>query len=946
MKLSENLIRQLIQKSLLLEAKYQFRNLLIFKETIVGENNLFDEINSTFVQNGGPQHDLNNPKSAGRFFIDVLFECMEEINEIIDAGQQNQIDIPDRIMTICNYILFLFSQKEVTVRTVRSGQTFKDYILNFMTYYSKTSYPGTTTVYEKLSYVFGALNEKSAVSSLDSILRDKNYIKSEKETLYPFGKDTIVDGYKVVAPLSIRSSIFWARTNWLGEEIVLPSQEDISWCTARLRGGNMFNSYFVGGGTTLFYFLPEGDIEGVKKFCIGITKIKILDERSKLGKIAAKKKNELDSDDYEVWEYEQWKQNPADWKFKLNVGGNTTVGFENHPILEDETNDFSKKETRNKIKKALKLSNDVILLQFEKEMQNRDPIDQEQYTSLLDVEQFAASTNINSLAPIDPATGKRDRGDIQMVATSIENVLKTYNSKIYKAKGFVPDSKIVNYIDKNYAYWQKEGLNLSFYIPLSLRNNKEKILELLRSIIISSGKRIEYKKIKNMVSTSLTNDYDIFKYVFLSNIFYFMGDKDLIKDMELLTNPATRGFSKFIQFFEDSFETLRTDFSDFFDEKRQIIFSERISKIILSPNFKINEKIPNEKLANLFFTYRCPAFIKLLSYDYCLQNPGLLLKIAEFSKNKIFSKEGSVIDAVPSFLTSKYVKWMAAKDLEFGKHYLVPSELLSNKGFVEKLIAIDPSCLELLAAFGSNLSEDPDILFSFISGVKDIETIQENLNRIFNKKCLNHELITYDFLEKMCQSNIMIFYAIFDWAKYMKVKEYTSEEEKTTVKPSWASDDSLKIEKFKNSREQVENVLNFIIDFVSNRENVLKLVFSYNEGISDETLNPAEGLGHLFALLKDAIASNKSEVLSELYNDLTRDISLLKKVINIQKIKFKNKLVDEWYFVNSTWLISRYADQSIKDEIDEYIQNRDLITENKKLILTESQLRRLINYLL
>jgi len=154
MSLFEQKIRKIIQESLLLEAKYQLKNLLIFKEAIIGENNLFDEINNNFIQYGGTQHDLNNPKSAGRFFIDVLFECMEEIKELIDAGKQNQIDIPDRILTICNYILFLFDQKEVTSRTVRSGQNFKDYILNFMTNYNKEPYPGTKSVYEKLTYVF------------------------------------------------------------------------------------------------------------------------------------------------------------------------------------------------------------------------------------------------------------------------------------------------------------------------------------------------------------------------------------------------------------------------------------------------------------------------------------------------------------------------------------------------------------------------------------------------------------------------------------------------------------------------------------------------------------------------------------------------------------------------------------------------------------------------
>jgi len=934
-KILEQKIRRLIQESLLLEAKYQFRNLLIFKETIIGESNLFDEVNNTFIQNGGTQHDLNNPKSAGRFFIDVLFECMEEIKQIIDAGQQDQIDISDRILTICNYIIFLFEQKEVTSKTVQSGQTFKDYILNFMTYYSKTSYPGTTTIFEKLQYVFRRLNEKSTVSSLDAILKEKNYIKSEKETLYPFGKDTIVDGYIVVCPLSVRSSIFWARTNWLAKDIVLPAQEDISWCTARFKGGNMFNTYFAGGGTNLFYFLPEGDVEGKRKFCIGITKVKHVLNTPKLNKEIINKRKSLSPEDFKIWEYEQWKSKPEDWTYMLTVGGHTTVDFANKVILKEKVSDFSSKEVKNKLKTALNISDDNILNQLEKEMLEKEPVDNEKYVSLLDVEQFAASTNINNLAPINPDTGKRDTENLNLIEQSITSVIKTYNSKIYRAKGYVPDEKIVNYIDKNYVYWQKEGVDLDFYIPIKDRNNKEAIIENIKNYILQSFEEsIQYKKVIDQVSPSLQNDPDIFKLCFFENIMKRNIANAIFKDFNIA--QLSDKIENVVQLFEETFAYVKIEFQEFFDNKMQAKFSSSFFKFISEVIPKLEEKIkklPDEKLIDLFFEFKEKIFLSAASHEYYLNNPRVLLKIADFS-NK---------NSLPSFLVDKSLEHTEGKGILFGRDYLVPKELLSNKDFILKLIELDKSCVSLLRIFRPDILEDKDVISVFLINAKKTPLFEKTLKCIFDNKNKRKEIVTYDFLKRLCDKNILCFYQILHWSKFLGQRGNIGYNDPVA---QWMSRETIDIENFKNSSEQTKNASKFVIDFLSNDENIYSLIFSYQTISNDKS--PASGLYTFIWELSDAISNTRIySSLQDLHQKITSDFSLFRKVISFEKKKLVNNPegndnMDNLYDLTSL------ADPSIEKNVEQYIHSNVIIEskKNKKLIMTESQLRRLISSLL
>ncbi len=674
MKIAETLIRKLIiesiqEKYLLTEARFALKNLLIFKETIIDSNggNLFDAVNENFIANGGSQNDLNNPKSAGRFFIDVLFECMEELDGTL-ADNPNSVDIPDWIMTVTNYILFLFSQKEVTSRSVLSGETFKDYVLNFMLNYDKLSFPGAVTIYEKLKYVYQRLNEKSIVNNVDAILRHKDTIK-RVETSYPFD-EKIVSGYLIVAPKTVQSSIFWARTNWLGEDIVLPGQDDISWCTARFKGGNMFTSYYNGGGTTLFYFLPEGDTRGNKKFCIGIMKKKKVSpafkkELKKAYRDETGRNLDLQSEeDREIYELEYLKKNPENRgvSYDLLVGGHTTVGFHNEPIFKNsdtQNQDLNDSRVRQKINSALQIKDQNVLLQIIKEMKSRDFIDLEKYIALIDVEVFAAATNLDTLAPIDPATGQREREGLSNISKQIQNVLSTYNSKLYKYKGYVPDEKILNYIDKNYLYWTNEGLSLPFYIPKKIQVNENEIFKYIKSAINYIMQIKEKKEITTTrVSFGNSKVDDIFKIV--ENALQKLGLNltdfpEAVEDLTLLTFLLTTAvIPSFLKNYFD-FSTVQ-GFSNYVNTLESILLKHGITKdselyepFTYSMRFgtisdmilkyeKELKSMDNSDLLDLFFKTKMPVLVKYLNKENIINNRQEIISDLNLKDNGVLLK--------------------------------------------------------------------------------------------------------------------------------------------------------------------------------------------------------------------------------------------------------------------------------------------------------------------
>jgi len=301
MLIRESILRKLIQETLLLEAVYKQKDLMTLSPELTN-------IISQQFELIEPTASLANEKSPGRFFIDILYECMRELlGEFDPVADANNKRFLEKVENICVQLIILFQQKEVTSSTVQTGETFKDYIYSFMLKpkdFLVKDYEDRPIIdmITKLRYVYNNVMNRSKISGPERIMKFKEIIK-RKDTFYPFGKDLADGKYLVVCPLNVMSSIFWARTNANAQEIILKKQDDIGWCTARFTGGNLFNGYFIAGGTNLFYFLPVDDIAGREKFCVGITKI--ADEKDK-------------------------SQNP---KTRLTMGGQTTVDFNNNMLL-------------------------------------------------------------------------------------------------------------------------------------------------------------------------------------------------------------------------------------------------------------------------------------------------------------------------------------------------------------------------------------------------------------------------------------------------------------------------------------------------------------------------------------------------------------------------------------------------------------------------------------
>jgi hypothetical protein len=672
----ERKIRKIIKETLLVEARRALRDLSAFKEveleTQEGETNLFDAINEEFMSIN-PQHDLNNPKSAGRFFVDVLYDCMNEITEEIKKGSAGE-DIPDMVMTTCNRIAFLFKNKETTSKTVQSGENFKDYILNFMNNYHKISYPGTTTVCEKLKFVFDALNAKAHFSSMNSITESKNEIKSNRETLYLFGKDAIVEGYKVVAPLTTRSSIFWARTNWLGEDIVLPEQDDISWCTARIKGGNMFN-YYSEAGTTLFYFLPEGDIKGKNKFCIGIKKVRhqksdIPDEIKMHHMVLSRK---ISEEDFEVWKYEKIKENPdlakGIFEYDLLVGGHTTVDFKNRPILpSSDLNSLLKPEVRSEIKKKLKIKSDSIIDKLQQEMEKRNYIDDTASLTTIDTEHFQSMIkSLNLDVNEDDFYDKYDDDDEaekayvqhmeqnEDIVSQINKIIEASYSQLFEKKGFKIDQNVMKIIDKNYAEWKKKEKNVgdfetffSLYVPMQFRQNKEDFFKFCASLLKISlrdgfngwnnegdfkGKQVLLDKVYKVFQGFAPSSIDrlefaaiVFCFTAIQCCKYQTSSHSILslmkskKSIDIINNYSDEDIDKIIEIIRSfiSKNGLNLQFSEANpSNKKHAININNVLEEIKNDRSKIKENYKKNSVKNIVITERrLRNIIRSMIYDY------------------------------------------------------------------------------------------------------------------------------------------------------------------------------------------------------------------------------------------------------------------------------------------------------------------------------------------
>ncbi len=420
MLIREVTLRKLIQETLLLEVK---------KLNELKENpELFELFNEQFVLIHA-QYDLNNQKSPGRYFSEILYACMKQLNSreyfSTDGRPLNISILKSLIYNICDQLVFLFKKKEISSKTVNhvnsSGKpsTFKEFVNEFNQKFMSPVFEGNN-ILEKIDFVCNQMSENISFSTPDNIISNLKKIK-ENETKYPFGENTIVDGkYKVVCPQTIISSIFWARSNADGKQIVLPNKDSVNWCTGRYTG-NFFNTYFIGHGANLYYFLPIDDEQGIEKFCIGF--FKEVDEQTN--------------------------------KEVMYTNGTMNVNFQNHSFLKDQKPEMTRSNIQ-KLSVAANISIETINELIDN-MSNKSPSDLFKVISLTDLEQFKSITNLNSIAP-RLRNGQRDPDNLQVIFGQIARLLKTYVNPKYTDSKYLINEDIVNYCVKMWPIWINEGI--------------------------------------------------------------------------------------------------------------------------------------------------------------------------------------------------------------------------------------------------------------------------------------------------------------------------------------------------------------------------------------------------------------------------------------------------------------------------------------------------------
>jgi hypothetical protein len=553
MLLSEKTIRKIIKEnllqSLLLEAALKdFKN----PELNIGEYSplqimqkkfesiLKNEIEDIDIEQNDPKYaakassltksyDVSgwDSNSIARFFSEPLLEVFKEIKKSHEEEKEKTSKVND----ILDELSFLYSKKDkgdVIYNQDNAGEdeniTAKELILFLKDKNTKNI---------KLQDMFNGL---SIFKKIHKIHEDiKNYFLSdysdpsklnkvkktiiENETEYLFGRD-IYEGYKIVVPTTTRSSVFWARTNWKAEKNVLPKQEDISWCTARYTGGNMFRTYFVGGGTNLFYFLPEGDLEGKRKFCIGITKIK-----------------------------------KSDGEIKLKCGGHTSVDFSNSPFLPNES-DFNDPQVRKEILSRLKIKNPKILDAMAEKMKEKDPFNQFKYISEVGIDQFKALVHIKRNDNGYATNGKEVSGEInKFLGVYIEDEYKekyTYDQKILKfiERSIFPEDYEGNMQIENSWLGPKNNLKIkSEYIEFFFPEKEKKHFDFYENFKIMEdytqfkkshfGLAKDHTKIKEKSILKFLNEKNDFV-----NRFEYMYSRDRNKSLDILQRDEIKTLLK------------------------------------------------------------------------------------------------------------------------------------------------------------------------------------------------------------------------------------------------------------------------------------------------------------------------------------------------------------------------------------------------------------------
>ena len=575
MLVKESYLRKIIKESLLLEAIYKQKQLKELSPEV------YSIIDKQFFSIDNTQG-LDNEKSAGRFFIDVLYLCMQELlGEFDPATDLENTEFVEKVEDICSHLIYLFYQKEITSSTVQTGETFRDYIYAFMTspknfVIKNQEGHEVRDIISKIKTIFLNVTARSSMTGINRILQFKEQLK-RKDTAYPFGNELVDGKYLVVQPLSMMSSIFWARTNYLAEDIVLPLEPHTKWCTSRYES-NMFNTYFVAGGTNLFYFLPKDDIAGNKKSCVGLTKT--LNESSE--------------------------------KEESVIGGHTTVNFENDAIIPD-TQKVSP-NVLNRVSRSLNISMET-LNRLVEEMASKEAMDKYKYVSLIDLPQFKSVTNLNTLAPIDQKTKKRRPQDLKNIKDQIDHVINIYTDVKYSKRGYKPDKSITNYIIKMLQPWEKEGIKITLdSIKLAIFENPE-----LKDSAEFLNKCIENMDSFNIMlfNTDLIFNRDCLmklidknRFSVINNIDFTLFPQELKKDFDLCTE-ISKYIPETLKYFPEVLYNNKVQLKQLI--KRDAIYSaggDKFYKIKFDVDMFKKSKLYNDMSMIIFIAEILPSFFE------------------------------------------------------------------------------------------------------------------------------------------------------------------------------------------------------------------------------------------------------------------------------------------------------------------------------------------------
>jgi hypothetical protein len=404
-----------------------------------------------------------------------FFNCMKLcFDEFLSYENDPEFDVAEHLLSMVVYINGLYDFKN----NPEVNKVYTSFIAD--------GYNG----FEELKVAYENIFQHIGPKNLNSFGNPSylNLLKTS-QTEYLFDTpDKTMNGVLAVVPTTTASSIFWARTNANAQQIILTKldrskhgddEDFLTWCTSFPDESNMFHSYYVNGGTSLFYFLPIDDVQGLNKFCIGITKI-----------------IDANSDD------------PND--FRLLCGGHTTVGFENHAFITDGsdfTDDDVKQMMINKFG-PLGLTMEMLNV-IEEKVSGRNPFDKYSYVGNLKAAEFAASINMNTI-------GSTEDGR-KTIKRQIETILFTYEDPEF-LKNYQPNPKIMQVINKDIRYWtecnvdtrlipERLGDNLDFWVNNTIKNSEKDISYSESGISIENFIDWNFKKRPNIVTADFVIEF-------------------------------------------------------------------------------------------------------------------------------------------------------------------------------------------------------------------------------------------------------------------------------------------------------------------------------------------------------------------------------------------------------------------------------------------------------